>query len=48
MLESIDMASALPLLVTIVALIATAVPLLHALWSRVSPADRRVRVEKAA
>jgi hypothetical protein len=45
MLEPIDMASALPVFVTIVAFIATAVPLLHALWLRVNQASRRV--EKA-
>ena len=45
MIESIDMASALPLFVTIVALIATAVPLLHALWSRVR--STMPRAEKA-
>jgi hypothetical protein len=45
MIASIDMASALPVFVTIVAFIATAVPLLHALWLRMSPVARRV--EKA-
>jgi hypothetical protein len=41
MLGSIDMASALPVVVTIVAFVATAVPLLHALWVRMNPGTQR-------